>query len=55
MTKAKHKKIQFWSGVAFLLAVIGGLIVGGIKIQDYLQDAQRAPVQVVEDLKMRNS
>lgn len=48
MAEARHKQIRFWSGVAFLLAVITGLIVGGIKIQDYLQDAQRAPVQVVD-------
>ncbi len=48
MTEVRHKQIRFWSGVAFLLAVITGLIVGGVKIKEYLQDAQRAPVQVVD-------
>lgn len=39
---------ELWSGVGFLLAVLIGLSVGGVKVYDYLQDAQKMPVQVVD-------
>ncbi|MBU3021538.1 cell division protein FtsQ/DivIB [Aestuariibacter sp. A3R04] len=48
MAEGKHKPIRIWSGVIFLAMVITGLIVGAKNIRDYLQDAQRAPVQVVD-------
>lgn len=37
-----------WGGVAFLLIVLVALVVGGVQVYDYLRDAQRAPVQVVD-------
>lgn len=48
MADGKHKPVRIWSGVIFLAMVIVGLIVGAMSIRDYLQDAQRAPVQVVD-------
>lgn len=48
MAEKTQKRIRLWSGVLFLVAVIASLTIGGLKIRDYLQDAQRAPVQVVD-------
>ncbi|MEG3765643.1 cell division protein FtsQ/DivIB [Alteromonas sp. 14N.309.X.WAT.G.H12] len=48
MAEKTQKRIRLWSGVLFLVAVMASLTVGALKIRDYLQDAQRAPVQVVD-------
>lgn len=48
MTDNAHSRYQFWAGVVFLLLVLIGLIVGGVKTYDWMQDAQRMPVQVVD-------
>ncbi|MBU2979412.1 cell division protein FtsQ/DivIB [Alteromonas sp. C1M14] len=48
MAEKTQKRIRLWSGVLFLVAVMASLIIGGLQIRDYLQDAQRAPVQVVD-------
>ncbi|QJR80022.1 FtsQ-type POTRA domain-containing protein [Alteromonas pelagimontana] len=41
-------RTAFWAGVVFLLVVLTALVMGGIKVQAWLQDEQRAPVQVVD-------
>ena len=41
-------KSAVWGGVAFLLLVIAGLVFGGLKANQYLQDEQQMPVQVID-------
>ena len=41
-------KTAVWGGVAFLLLVIAGLVFGGLKANQYLQDEQQMPVQVID-------
>ncbi|MCW8107069.1 cell division protein FtsQ/DivIB [Alteromonas ponticola] len=48
MTTLRSYSAQFWSGVVFLLLVLIGLAVAGVKTYDWLQDEQRMPVQVVD-------
>ncbi|RDV29070.1 cell division protein FtsQ [Alteromonas aestuariivivens] len=45
---AQYTRYQLWSGVVFLLLVLAGLIVGGVKTYAWMQDEQRMPVQVVD-------
>lgn len=44
----KHTKREMWAGVAFLFVVIVGLVIGGIKANQYLYDEQQMPVQVID-------
>lgn len=48
MTERTQSKAHLFGGVIFLTCVLAGLAVGGIKVQGWLQDEQRAPVQVVD-------
>ena len=45
--KSGKSKTAVWGGVAFLLFVIAGLVFGGLKANQYLQDEQQMPVQVI--------
>ena len=44
-TRSNH---ALWGGVAFLCIVIAALVFGGIKANQYLQDEQQMPVQVID-------
>lgn len=44
----KRNKRTMWAGIAFLLFVIAGLVVGAIKANQYLHDEQQMPVQVID-------
>ena len=46
--KSGKSKTAVWGGVAFLLFVIAGLVFGGLKANQYLQDEQQMPVQVID-------
>ena len=46
--KGGKSKTAVWGGVAFLLFVIAGLVFGGLKANQYLQDEQQMPVQVID-------
>ncbi|GFD84810.1 cell division protein FtsQ [Alteromonas sp. KUL150] len=46
--KGGKSKSTVWGGVAFLLLVIAGLVFGGLKANQYLQDEQQMPVQVID-------
>jgi len=46
--KGGKSKTAVWGGVAFLLLVIAGLVFGGLKANQYLQDEQQMPVQVID-------
>ncbi|GFD71902.1 cell division protein FtsQ/DivIB [Tenacibaculum sp. KUL113] len=46
--KGGKSKSAVWGGVAFLLLVIAGLVFGGLKANQYLQDEQQMPVQVID-------
>ncbi len=48
MAKLHTYSVQFWSGVVFLLLVLIGMTVAGVKTYDWLQDEQRMPVQAVD-------
>ena len=46
--EGRKSKSAVWGGVAFLLLVIAGLVFGGLKANQYLQDEQQMPVQVID-------
>ncbi|PRO70695.1 cell division protein FtsQ/DivIB [Alteromonas gracilis] len=46
--EGSKSKSAVWGGVAFLLLVIAGLVFGGLKANQYLQDEQQMPVQVID-------
>lgn len=37
-----------WGGLLFLLAVIGSLVFTGVRVSSWMEDEQRAPVQVID-------
>ncbi|NMH59210.1 cell division protein FtsQ/DivIB [Alteromonas ponticola] len=48
MSKLGARSATFWSGIVFLVLVLTGLVVAGVKTYDWLQDEQRMPVQAVD-------
>mmetsp|Transcript_33561 Transcript_33561/g.88144 ORF Transcript_33561/g.88144 Transcript_33561/m.88144 type:complete len:103 (-) Transcript_33561:18-326(-) len=47
-SKPAKDKASLWGGVAFLLFVIAALVFGAVKANDYMQDEQQMPVQVID-------
>lgn len=45
---SSRKPQELWAGVAFLVLVFIGLIIGGLKAYSWMQDEQQMPVQVVD-------
>ncbi|MBD3586107.1 FtsQ-type POTRA domain-containing protein [Salinimonas sp. HHU 13199] len=48
MQLLSREQVRFYSGVLFLLAVVGSLIYGSMVVRDWLKDEQRMPVQVID-------
>ncbi len=48
MQLLSREQVRFYSGVLFLLVVVGSLIYGSIVVRDWLKDEQRMPVQVID-------
>ena len=48
MTEHTQSKAHLIGGLLFLISILTGLVVGGMQVHAWLQDEQRAPVQVVD-------
>lgn len=48
MTEHTQSRAHLIGGLLFLISILTGLVVGGMQVHAWLQDEQRAPVQVVD-------
>lgn len=48
MTEHTQSRAHLIGGLLFLVSILTGLVVGGMQVNAWLQDEQRAPVQVVD-------
>ena len=48
MTEHTQSRAHLIGGLLFLISILTGIVVGGMQVHAWLQDEQRAPVQVVD-------